>query len=245
MRSPHVVVGYHHWGLVNGKFCYALARAISYEGNRIKSVVEIGSPYTDEARNKIVETFLGLPPVEYLLMVDADIEFEKDAISKTMWVAQNFDADVVWGNYSLGTFSNSIFSKDDKTDLSIPMSELKPNMIYHGVYNGGTGWCLMNRRILLKMQKECPGPWHWFDRDVTKDAEGKEIKLGEDFTFGKRVWYLGGKQLGYTGVMLIHHKNHATAPEFMQEVLADGGRDMVKLSSEDGVLTGSDVRKDE
>lgn len=226
MRSPHVVVGYHHFGMVTGKFAYCLARAVSYEGNRIKAVIQYPSPYTDEARNKIVETFLALPgTTEYLLMVDADMDFEKDAISKTMWIAQNTEADVVWGNYSLGTFSNSLFAKDpDGTDFAAPLDALNPNKVYEGIYGGGTGWCLMKRSILERMKEECPGPWHWFERDPITDDKGKVTKMGEDLSFGRRVFSLPGtKQVGYTGIFLVHHKLHPTVPQFMSPIAEELG----------------------
>lgn len=226
MRSPYVVIGFHHFGMVTGKFAYCLARAVAYEGNRIKSVINYPSPYTDEARNKIVETFLAFPEqIDYLLMMDADMDFEKDAISKTMWIAQNTDADVVWGNYALGTFSNSLFAKDpDGSDLAAPLDELKPNKIYENIYAGGTGWCLMNRKILQKMKEVYPGPWYWFERDIIKDQSGKEIKLGEDLSFGRRVSKIeGAKQVGYTGNFLIHHKLHPTVPQFMEPIAEELG----------------------
>lgn len=235
MRSPRVVLAFHHHGSVVGKFAFALARAVAFEGGRIHSCIEVGSPYTDEARNKLVQRFLEGSDAEYLLMIDADIEFERDAVSKTMWVAQNFDADVVWGNYSLGTFANSIFAKDDSSDFAVERPDIVPNMVYHDVYAGGTGWCLMNRRILLRMQQECPGPWHWFDRDIVKDPNGKDCKFGEDMSFGRRVWNLKGKQIGYTGNVLIHHKLHATVPQMMQQVMTDEyGMNVIKMERSTG-----------
>lgn len=225
MRAPRVVVGYHSFGHVHTRFCHSLVRGIAYEGNRIDRVIELMSPYTEEARNKIVEVFLAATTADYLLMVDADIEFERDSISKTMWVAQNHGADVVWGNYALGTFGNSIFSKDPKSDWALVLNELKPNMIYTDVYAGGTGWCLMTRSVLERMKKEQPGPWHWFGRDLVDGPDGQKSLLGEDIGFGRRVSMLRddeGKrplQVGYTGLILIHHKYHATVPDFMKQIV--------------------------
>jgi hypothetical protein len=239
-RSPHVVIGFHSWGLVSSKFAYALARACAYEGGRIASCIEIQSPYTDDARNRIVDRFLSMKPgPEYLMMVDGDIEFEKDAISKTMWIAQHYDADVVWGNYSLGSFSNSLFAKDETTELAIGLENLNPDKVYEGIYGGGTGWCLMNRRLLTEMKEQFPGPWYWFDRDVVKGAEGEDIKLGEDLSFGRRAWKMNAKQVGYTGVFLIHHKMHPTAPQFMQGIAAQAGMGMTNA------LSGEEVRAKE
>jgi hypothetical protein len=196
-------------------------------------VLELGSPYVDEARNKIVEGFLDSTEEDYLLMLDADIEFEKDAISKTMFVAENFGADVVWGNYSLGTFANSIFGKDPESDFGIELGALEPNKIYHDVYAGGTGWCLMHRNVLLAMKEKYPGPWHWFDRDYVTDPAGKVVKFGEDMSFGRRIYQMGGKQLGFTGIILIHHKLHATVPQMMQEVVnKEMGVKVIKMTKD-------------
>lgn len=216
IQPAHVVVGFHSFGHVVSKFCYSLCRALAYEGGRIKSVIEYQSPYTDDARNKIVQAFLAMPFCDYLLMVDGDMEFEKDAISKTMWVAQHRQAEVVWGNYSLGNFNNSIFSKDPGSDMAVAEQALAPGKIYEdGVYGGGTGWCLMSRVLLEDMKERFAGPWHWFDRDTLIDEKGNPVKYGEDLTFGRRVWQMGRKQVGYTGINLIHHKMHATVPMFM------------------------------
>ena len=230
MRSPSVVVGWHDWGMVSGFFTYSLARAVAFEGGRVKACLRQPSPYTEEARNKIVETFLALPQgADYLLMVDADIEFERDAISKTMWVAQNFDADVVWGNYALGTFSNSVFTKDGESELAVAMENLQPNMVYHNTYAGGTGWCLMKKSLLEKMRDTYPGPWHWFERDLVDDVNGKVVKMGEDLSFGRRVWKMGGKQISYTGIFLVHHKNTPTIPGFMAPIAAEMGSPMQEV----------------
>lgn len=231
MLPAHVVVGFHHWGMVTAKFCYSLARAISYEGGRIKGCLDMPSPYTDEARNKIVETFLKMPETEFLLMVDCDIEFEKDAISKSIWVAQNTEADVLWGNYALGGFSNSLFSKDPESDFGVALAEAKANKVYEGLYAGGTGWCLMRRTHLLKMQEKFKDidPWPWFGRDLIKGRSGELVRMGEDLTFGKRSWDMGAKQVGYTGLLLLHHKTQPLCPPFMSEMAKEFGAGMSSL----------------
>lgn len=228
-RSAHVVLGWHDTGFVDGKFAWCVARAVGYEGNRIKSIIRYPSPYTDEARGKIVETFLALPEPEYLLMMDADIDFEKDAVSKTMMIAEGTGADVVWGNYALGTFSNSLFIKDPEgSDYASPIENLEPGKVYENLYGGGTGWVLMRRGLLERMKEECPGPWYWFDRDVIIEPKtGKPFKMGEDLSFGRRVYNMKDtKQVGYTGVFLVHNKKHPTAPQFMEPIAKELGISM-------------------
>lgn len=220
-RSPHIVLGWHDSGNVDGKFAYCVARAVGYEGNRIKSIIRYPGPYVEEARNKIVEQFLLLPYCEWLLMMDADIDFEKDAVSKTMLVGDVTGADVVWGNYALGTFSNSLFFKDpDGSEMGAPLDDIEPGKVYNDIYAGGTGWCLIRRSLLERMKEEYPGPWHWFERDLVEDPKTKKkVKMGEDLTFGKRVFNMKDtKQVGYTGVFLVHNKKHPTVPQFMAPI---------------------------
>lgn len=220
--------------MVGGKFCFSLARAVAYEGNRVAAVLELGSPYTDEARDKLLSIFeKNFPEVEYFLMVDADIEFEKDAISRTIYTAEAYDADVVWGNYALGSFSNSIYAKDQETDLAVELQELNPDKVYEGVYTGGTGWCLINRRILPKLRERAgDDPWPFFKRDIIQGEDGKPIRLGEDISFGRKVHQVGGKQVGYTGVVLIHHKLHATVPQFMRPLMEEVGKAVIPMTRE-------------
>ena len=106
--GARVAVGFHHYGTITTRFALSLLAAARYDGTKIGAVIERGGPYVDEARNQIASEFMKLP-FEYLLMIDADIEFPEDSITKTMFVAETMQADVVWGNYSLGHFGNSIF----------------------------------------------------------------------------------------------------------------------------------------
>lgn len=214
--GARVVVGFHHYGMITTRFALSLLAASRYEGAKLGALIERGGPYVDEARNQIAQEFLKLP-FEYLLMIDADIEFPEDAITKTVFVADSMQADVVWGNYALGHFGNSIFVKDEGTRLLRPVGGLNPLQIYVDIDGGGTGWLLTRRRVLEKMVTAYPGPWHWFPREVTVDREGKPSILGEDLTFGMHARDLGFKQVGYTGLPLIHHKLKGIVPDFMKE----------------------------
>ncbi len=215
LHGARVVLGFHHFGMVTTRFALSLAGAIRYEGSKIAGLIENAGPYVDESRNHVAREFLKLPYGDYLLMMDADIEFPEDAITRTVFVAESSQAKVVWGNYALSHFGNSIFTKDQKTDLFVPLGNLQPLAIYEGVEGGGTGWVLAHRDVLKAMEQNYPPPWQWFDRELTPDQDGKMIKLGEDLTFGLRAHKLGFKQVGYTGLMLIHHKLKGCVPEFM------------------------------
>jgi hypothetical protein len=217
LTGTKVVVGFHHTGLVATKFLTSIAAAVRYEGTKFGGFIERQGPYVDEARNQIAAEFLKLPYGDYLLMVDADIEFPEDAITKSLFVAESLDVKVVWGNYSLSHFGNSIFAKDETTDMFRPLGNLQKSAVYRGVAGGGTGWLFVHRSVLEKMRDAYPGPWHWFDRERIIDADGKPVVLGEDLTFGLRCHKLKIEQVGYTGLMLIHYKLKGTVPDFMEE----------------------------
>ncbi len=201
--------------------------SIRYEGTKFAGLIHRQGPYVDEARNQIVEEFLRLPYGDFLLMVDADIEFPEDSLTRTLFIAESLDVKVVWGNYALGHAGNSIFAKDAQTDMFVPLGNLTKLGVYRGIAGGGTGWLLIHRSVLTQMKEVFPGPWHWFGREVVPDKDGKNVILGEDLTFGLRCHKLGVEQVGYTGLMLVHHKLKGTVPDFMEEWAAQTGYSVV------------------
>jgi hypothetical protein len=216
---PRIVIGFHHYGTIVTAFAMSLIGALRYEGSKIGAVIEQPSPYVDEARNKIAETVLGMPFADYMLMVDADISFPEDAISRTLTVLQMTNSDVVWGNYALGNFGNSIFVRDTNTELFRPVGALEPQRIYEDIHGGGTGWLFCTRKVLETMaEANKDKAWKFFDRFETPDDEGNIIRIGEDLAFGHQANKLGFKQVGYTGLLLVHNKLKGTIPDFMEDV---------------------------
>ncbi len=217
LAGTKVVVGFHHYGTIVTSFGLSMMASIRYEGTKFAGLIHRQGPYVDEARNQIVAEFLNLPYGDFLLMVDADIEFPEDSITRTLFIAESLDVKVVWGNYALGHAGNSIFAKDAQTDMFVPLGNLQKLGIYRGIAGGGTGWLLVHRSVLAQMKETFPGPWHWFGREVVPDKDGKNVILGEDLTFGLRCHKLGVEQVGYTGLLLVHHKLKGTVPDFMEE----------------------------
>lgn len=218
------MVGFHHYGTVVTAFAMSLLGALRYEGSKIGAIIEQPSPYVDEARNKIAETVLTLPFAEYMLMLDADISFSEDAISRTLTVLQMTNSDVVWGNYALGNFGNSIFVRDrgfsagKDTELFRPVGALESERIYEDIHGGGTGWLFCTRKVLETMAEHNKDrAWKFFDRFETKDDKGNLIRIGEDLAFGNLADKLGFKQVGYTGVLLVHNKLKGIIPDFMEK----------------------------
>lgn len=228
MPGLRVSLGYHNWGTVHGRFCTSLCKTLVYEGRRIAEIIDMPSPYVEEARNRIVQTWLDLSKTKYLLMLDADIEFPEDAPSTMMFIAETFKLPILGANYALGDFGNSFFAprKDGKPGLVRPVTKVQPNMLYRNLGGAATGFLLLERGAMEQFRGPAgfEGPWHWFnhDREKTSDAlVGPEEKLwlkcgytrmGEDMSFCQRARRLGMEIAGTTHVPLIHHKYKGTVP---------------------------------
>lgn len=229
-KPARVVVGYHNWGTVHARFMTSLIGAMKYEGSKICDLIDIPSPYVTEARNRIVQIFLDQTKAgDYLLMVDADIEFRPDAIGTMLWIARVNHLPILGANYSLGDFGNSIFAPTGtESKLVRPLLKVEPNTLYRNAGGVATGFVLMERGALEQFRSPggFEGPWHWYDhdRESTKDALNWENKksdflkcgytrMGEDMSFCQRAIKLGMEVAGTTHVPLIHHKYKGTVPQ--------------------------------
>lgn len=224
MGLPRIWVGFHSFGQCPTQFVVDIAKCLRYSGTIIPAVIHEQSCYVDSARNKIVKKFLAEPDASHLMMIDVDINFNSDAILKTFTVMQATHADLVYGNYPLGNGANSIFGPpDNKSREAAVRVGLEPGKVYTDIATGGTGWMMVTRQLLERMQRECEGPWHWFARDLTSDGSDRR---GEDITFGLRAYALNPKPkiIGITNVMLRHLKYQGLYASFMaQAAMEDGG----------------------
>jgi len=219
MGVPRIYIGFHSYGICPTSFAIDLARLMRYSGTIIPAAIHERSCYVDSARNKLVRNFLTTDGT-HLMMMDVDISFEPDAVLKTFNIMQAMGLDAVYGNYALGNGANSIFGAPENAanEASVRVN-LESNKVYTDIVTGGTGWLLMSRELLARMEKECDGPWHWFARDVTTDGKDRR---GEDITFGLRMYRMQPrpKVAGITTVLLGHEKTQKYFPNFMSGVAA-------------------------
>lgn len=220
MAVPRIIVGFHSTGTCPTLFAMDLSRAMRYSGTIVPLAIHEQGCYVDSARNKIVRQFLAMRPEDatHLLMLDVDLSFSPDAFLKTHHIFASTGADVLYGNYALGNSGNSVFGPpENAANEAAVLVKLVPNQVYSDIGTGGTGWVMMSRAILERMQKECTGPWHWFDRDLTA---AKDDKRGEDVTFGLRLWKMDPRPKVYatTHILLRHLKTQPFIPDFMTKV---------------------------
>lgn len=230
----------------------ALSAAIRYEGSRIASLIHVPSPYVTEARNKIVKRFLTKTKASHLLMVDVDLEFPEDSISKTYYVMKKENAGVIFGTYALGDFRPSIFGFPEKGNhLPLVSQELEHGQTYE-IYAGSTGWLMMTRQAAMTIWKANEGRhWPWFDHDIEVadqlkggelwKEENNTLRIGEDFTFSKRAREAGIKLYGTTLPILIHDKVQPLLPEFQEKAAREMGFAINSL----GEKNAGSIREDE
>lgn len=225
--SEKVAIGFHTFGTCTTGFAISLAGLCRYSGTMLSSLIHLPSPYVTEARNKIVVQFLKTK-ADYLLMVDADMQFQEDALLQTYFAAKRVGADVMFGTYALGDFRPSIFYPPVEEGHQLPtvVENLGPGQILE-VYAGATGWLLMHRDAANKIaEANASRHWKWFDHDIEwagpewksdlGKPENNTIRMGEDFSFSKRAREAGLKLWGTTIPLLIHDKYQPLIPWFQE-----------------------------
>ena len=230
-----ICIGFHSFGQCQTQFAVSLSGAVRYEGSRLSSIIHVPSPYVTEARNKIVRRFLVKTKANHLLMMDVDLEFPEDAISRTYLEMKKIKAEVMFGCYALGDFRPSIFGPPQNEDKALPTVTFDlENANTYQIYAGSTGWLLATREALLKIEAANIGRhWPWFDHDIESaddlrdgelyKGENNTIRIGEDFSFSKRAREAGITLYGTTAPLLIHDKIQPLLPEFQAETAREAG----------------------
>ena len=252
--SDKIAIGFHTFGTVTTGFAVSLSGLVRYEGLRVSNLIHIPSPYVTEARNKVVASFLKTT-ASHLLMVDGDLQFTEDALSKTYSAMKHVGAEVMFGCYALGDFRPSIFANPAPGQQLPTVSEgLEPGKVYE-IYAGSTGWLLVTREALEAIRAvNTARHWPWFDHDIEYAGEafplgdlGKPdnftLRIGEDFSFSKRAREAGIKLWGTTAPLLIHDKYQPLLPNFQEPLARAAG--MVIRKDTGGLLPFAVQAKDE
>jgi hypothetical protein len=234
--SDKIAIGFHSFGTVTTGFAVALSGMIRYEGLRVSNMIHVPSPYVAEARNKIVHQFLYKTTATHLLMVDCDLEFPDDSLSRTYSAMKHVGAEVMFGCYALGDYRPSVFGFPPENTSNLPTValDLKHGEVYN-IFAGSTGWLLATREALTKIEEANTNRhWKWFDHDIEYAGEtfslgelGKidnhTIRIGEDFSFSKRAREAGVKLWGTTSPLLLHCKYQPLLNSFQREAALAAG----------------------
>lgn len=210
-----VVIGYVHPGVVRAEFCRSMLNTVVANRDTVDAVISIQSgPLLATARNDLVRMFLKDHRASWLFMVDTDMVFTPDAVTRLIRSAHPNDRPILGGLcfsdgpdgpepvlYELGdaegggaAFSKyTVWPEDDVMQV------------------GGTGAaCLLVHRSVFKRLQHGWGPeksdpvFPWFRES---SLAGRRA-LGEDLTFCLRAQSAGIPVHVHTGVQVGHMKTH-------------------------------------
>ena len=140
-----------------------------------------------EARNGIVESFLGQKDLKYLLFIDDDLVIPDDALLRHIRLMDAHGADIIGGVYRLKDGSGNIVAYKYKNDMinSITDEECLSNE-YLDVDVVGMGFTLIKREVFEKIRGS------WFKTIQETCSKGTRC-FTEDVYFCKRAKDLGFK----------------------------------------------------
>jgi hypothetical protein len=167
----------------------------------------------DRGRNGLVDTFLNTSDAEYLLFIDADVQFRAEDVM----VMLTFEKDVVCGPYPKKQINWPVIveavkrGEEDPEVLSrlvgeyvfTPLEPDTPMDMLIKVAEAGTGMMLIHRSVFEKLEKAFPENAYFSDssRDIGKDKKMHAYfrtgvfngrYLSEDYYFCHKWREIGG-----------------------------------------------------
>lgn len=167
------------------------------EGEQIRIIEEVGNADIARCRAMIVAKFLAQKDATHLVMIDSDVCWETNGLSKLV----NAGVDMVCGAYPKRIGDGTRYDMILKTG---PTQQLSSNGLLE-VNAMPAGFMCLSRSMLERMVQhypdskfsfvECPGgvAWDLFDAYWETDEHGIRHKLGEDYSFCRRWTDMGGK----------------------------------------------------
>ncbi|MFZ8899815.1 MAG: glycosyltransferase [Alphaproteobacteria bacterium] len=159
------------------------------------------------ARNTMMSTFYKDTEFEYLLFLDADIEFRPDDVHK-LWMLAS-DCDVAVGAYPMKRLDAPLSAWREGKLVTIE-GETEP----FEVDFAGTGFMLIKRKLIHDMiqvfkaleheEGHIGRCWALFDTMIWNDTY-----LSEDYAFCHRARSIGAKIMCDPTINLIHHGQFA------------------------------------
>ena len=216
-KRPSVCFGYISPGQVSHEFAQSLlSMTLRYsEQSRkvIRAYVALQSgPRISEARSQVVDNF-AKTHCDWLLMVDADMRWDDDALDKLLEVADEHTSPIVGGLCFGGRSDSEIFPTIYRL---IQVDDVITTEIVHDYPTDavvecsatGAAFLLVHKRVFAEMKAAFgklpngkPNPYPWF----LETANGG-IPFGEDIAFCIKAQSLGMSIKVHTGVKIGHIK---------------------------------------
>lgn len=172
-------------------------------------IAQISSPRIASTRNTLVDGFLRHPAEpEWLWMVDADVVFPPDVVTRLLDAADPIDRPIVSGVYFGGRHHSEqhahIYRLSATGDAFDPIEGMKGGWgAVTPIDAAGAGCLLMHRDALVKIGDAFSHTGYpWFVEGAGKAG----AEYGEDIAFCLRARSLGIPMVAHTGVQLGHLK---------------------------------------
>lgn len=213
-----VVIAYIHPGEVSAYFLESMlttvlsdiaADAAGVHPRRIVNIMqEWSSANVSGSRNAVTERFLARPEGDWLLWVDADMQWEPDAIERLLAVADPIERPIV-GGLCFGMAGERMWPTiyqwaELDTGLTTVRVGSYPADTLLRCAATGAAFVLIHRTALETIRERTfSGAFPWFQET---ELQGKPV--GEDITFCIRAGLCGLPVYVHTGVEIGHHKSH-------------------------------------
>lgn len=210
-----ITIGYIHNGWVRSNFmmsAFRFAMQDSADRKVFHALREYCGLYVHQNRNALVREFLEDKDSNWLLCVDADIEFDFDIPYKLLDAADPKKRPIVSALYFTYVGENYML-ESDIVPLWSHYTEGKGFEVVKQVYSDevqkidgcGFGCVLIHRSVFEKFQEHYEKVDTWFAHDLA-NAHGQDFRMGEDYSFCKRAMSLDIPIYGCGSAVVTHFK---------------------------------------
>jgi len=207
-----VAVGYCYGQEVASGFCNSLAGMLAHEltaGSHLRTLLPVYSGVNiSSGRNEIVEQFLA-GDAEWLLMLDADMTFDRFLVERLVDAADAKTAPIV-GALAFGVNDGELFptlysmvEAEDGGPQTIRFLDFPEDELFQ-VVGTGAACVLIHRRVFeVVAAKQFSQAYPWF-----QEGEIRNSRVSEDMTFMLRAGQLGFPVHVHTGISVGHQKSY-------------------------------------
>ena len=233
-KSPGVVLAYIHPGEVSAYFTQSMlvtqgaAHAAAMAGRptswHLANILqEWSSANVSGSRNTVTERFLSRPEGEWLLWVDADMEWSPVAIDLLMDAADPVSRPIIGGlcfGMTLDRQTPTIYQWADIDGqlTTVRMTDYEPDALVQ-VAATGAAFLLIHRSALETIRDRAfSKAFPWF-----QETELAGNPVGEDITFCIRAGLCGLPVYVHTAALIGHHKSRLLTVKTFREQAPEGG----------------------
>jgi hypothetical protein len=226
-RKTRIVIGYCHTDEVAAEFTASLTALLQHDARTDQFVCGPGGgtidlrsgPRIAEARSQMVDQFLGsemFAQADWLWMVDSDMVFDGDILSKMMQHAHPERVPILgalaFAGRHYGDQWPTIYEEYREADDSIgvrPVTDFPRDALIKCGATGAAG-LLVHRQVYVHMankfgrfQDGRQNPYPWFQEGLVTSTGAP---LGEDIAFCKRARSCGIPTHVHSGILMGHMK---------------------------------------